>query len=85
MTVRMKLSFSMGKTTHIDPTTYEPVVEHPILDIGSSYSAIKPHIMEWLHEHYGARFSAGFDREQGEYYIDLPGESDVTLFLLRWS
>ena len=84
MTTRMLLPFTMGKTTHIDPTTYEPVVEHPILDIGSSYSAIKPHIMEWLREHYGDRVSAGFDREQGEYYIDFPTESDVMLFLLRW-
>ena len=62
MTVRMYLPFSMGKTVNTDPTTLEPVIEHPILNIGSSYSSVKPHIQEWLIKHYDTRFKTGFAR-----------------------
>lgn len=82
MTVRKYFPFSMGKTTYIDTFTLEPVIEHPILDIGSSYSMLKSHIEDWLDEHC-TEWDIGL--EDGEYYIDFPTEEDVTLFLLRWS
>lgn len=82
MTVRMLLPFSMGKTMYINPNTFEPDIYHPILDIGSSFSSIKPHIMEWLKEHYGNSVNVGFS--DGDYYIDFPTETDKTLFILRW-
>ncbi len=81
MTVRMYLPFSMGKTIHTDPFTFEPVIEHPILDIGSSYSVIKPHIEDWVDEHCPDR---AIGLEDGNYYIDFPTEADMAWFKLRW-
>lgn len=82
MTVRMLLPFSMGRevlTTHPFDTPY---IEHPILDVGSSYSSVKQPIMAWCAEHYGNRISMGFDGN--DYYIDFPTEADVTVFKLKW-
>ncbi len=83
MTVRMYLPFSMGKVTHTDPYTFEPIIEHPILDIGSSYSSIKPHIIKWLAEqHYNVLDIVGI--ADGNYYIDFRTEEDMIWFKLRW-
>lgn len=81
MTVRMYLRPDMGKIIHTNPFTLEPVVEHPILDIGSSYCAIKSHILEWLHEQY-CDYTVGF--EYGRNYIEFPTEQDMVWFKLRW-
>ncbi len=81
MTVRMSLPISMGKVVHTDPFTLEPEIDHPILDIGSSYSSVKPHILDWLIKHYGNNFSIGID---GEYYIDFPTEKDLLWFKLKF-
>ncbi len=81
MTARMMLPFSMGKVVHTDPYTLAPVIEHPILDIGNSYSSVKSHIMDWLIDRYGNCFCVGLD---GEYYIEFPTEKDMLWFKLRW-
>ena len=85
MTVRMQLFFDMGKVVHTDRFTLEPVIEHPILDIGSSFSRVKQHIFDWLTVRYGVRAVGdmlGF--ADGEYYIDFPTEADMIWFKLRW-
>lgn len=82
MTVRMYLPFSMGKTIRTDPFTFEPVIEHPILEIGSSYSSVKSHILEWMAEQYDIRGIVG--SEDRGYYIDFPTEADMVWFKLRW-
>lgn len=85
MTVRLQLPLSMGKTPHIDPYTFEPVIEHPILKVGSSYCGVKSHITDWLAEQYGIRNIGdmiGF--ADGEYYIDFPTEADMVWFKLKW-
>ena len=83
MPVRIQLPFSMGKVTYPDPNTFEPVFDHPILDIGSSYSSVKSEVLEWLSKHCDDQFDVGFTA--GGYYIDFPTESAMILFVLRWS
>ena len=80
---RLLLPFSMGSQVYAHPDTYEPTIDHPILDIGSSYSGVKTPILEWLQEKYGDTASTGFNGD--EYYIDFPTEADITLFMLRWT
>ena len=80
----MFLPFSMGTPGVTNPVTFEQDIQHPILNIGSSYSSIKPDIMEWLAATYGTRVQPGFDVDCEEYYIDFPTEADVTWFKLRW-
>ena len=79
---RFPLPFSMGRVTHFDPFTYEKTIDHPILEIGSSFSNIKPEIELWLQEQFGDRCRNGFD---GEYYIEFDNEQDLIMFALRWS
>jgi hypothetical protein len=85
MTARLFLPFSMGRETVVDPVTFETEIDHPILDIGSSYSSVKYPIIEWLVDRYGTNCSTGYDGDAGQYYIDFPSEKDITVFLLRWT
>jgi hypothetical protein len=81
--IRFPLPFSMGRVTSVDLLTYEQTIDHPILDIGGSFSNIKPEIGIWLREQFGDRCCIGFDN--GGNYIEFENEQDVTMFLLRWS
>lgn len=82
MTARLVLPFSMGTYGLVDPFTYEPMIDHPILDIGSSYSSIKVPIQKWLFDTHGDKFETGFDGN--DYYIDFPTEADLNWFKLKW-
>lgn len=82
MRARMLLPFSMGTYGRMDPDTYERPIDHPILDIGSSYSWVKEPIMDWLVETYDDNFKIGFDGI--DYYIDFLSEADLTWFKLKW-
>ena len=82
MTARMLLPFSMGTYRPANSFTVYQEIDHPILSIGSSYSAIKEPILVWLHEQYGNQIHYGFDGK--EYFIDFPSEADKTMFMLRW-
>jgi hypothetical protein len=75
----------MGRTLNINfnSVTHHQEIIHPFLDIGSSHSGVKAHILEWLTEQYGDKCSVGFDGV--DYFIDFPTEPDLTMFLLRWS
>jgi hypothetical protein len=82
MSVRLLLPYSMGSEVYVNPMTFEPAIDHPILDIGSSYSSVKQPIMQWCAELWGNRVSMGFNGD--DYYIDFPTESDLNWFKLRW-
>lgn len=82
MTARMTLPFSMGTYGLMDPVTYEQPIDHPILNIGSSYCLVKFHIIEWLDDTYGDQVKTGFNGT--DYYIDFPSEEDITFFKLKW-
>ena len=76
----------MGRVTYYNPYTHESAYDHPILNVGSSYSSIKTEIMQWLIEYYGDTYAThpvrvGFDND---YYIDFDTEQDLTRFKLRW-
>ena len=81
MTVRMLLPFEMGKVTSFNPTTFEETIDHPVLDIGSSWAAVKPEIREWMVDTFGFCHT-GFDC--GKYFIDFESEADMAWFKLRW-
>ena len=81
MTVRMLLPFTMGKVTSANPYTYEHTIEHPVLDISSSFAIVKPEIRQWMVDTFGFCHS-GWDC--GDYFIDFKTEADKTVFMLRW-
>ncbi len=80
--VRLSLPYSMGRTTVVNPMTFESEYDHPILNIYSSHSSVKQPIMQWCAEIWGNRVSMGFDGD--DYYIDFPTEADLNWFKLRW-
>ena len=82
MSARMLLPFSMGTYGPMDSNTRERPIDHPILDIGSSYACVKEPIMYWLVETYDDNFKIGFDNN--DYYIEFLTEADLNWFKLRW-
>jgi len=78
--IKIDLPFSMG---HFDPLTFEPVYNHPVLVIGSSYSNLSYQVREWLIERsivYNFKPSASFEG----YYIEFENQTDATAFRLKW-
>jgi hypothetical protein len=76
------LSFEQGKIIGSDPITMTYVWDHPVLDIGSSYSGLLDEVKEWLDTHCEGSWKFGFNRRTYELKFEL--EKDATLFRLRW-
>lgn len=72
--IRVDLPFELG-TRRLDGT-----IDHPVLDIGSSYSSLRQDVQDWLSEHC-PECGLGFD---GGYHIEFRSEADATLFRMRW-
>jgi len=82
MTVRMLLPFNMGKViTDFNAYSYEETIDHPVLDISSSFAIVKPEIRQWMVDTFGFCHS-GCDC--GKYFIDFRTEADMDWFKLRW-
>ena len=63
------------------PVTFESELEHPILDISSSYSTLRQPITDWFATKQ-IDYKFGFDGKG--YYIDFYNQQDVALFVLTW-
>lgn len=80
--IRFPIPFSMEKLSRVDPQTFDPIYIHPFVNIGSSYSSLKPEIREWMLQTFG---KCDFKMDNGNYCLFFDKEEDLTLFLLRWS
>lgn len=72
--------FSMGKTIRVDPASLEPYIDHPVLDISSSYSCFKFEVEMWMCEKF-PKCQLGWDKE---HYIEFETEEQLLEFVLRW-
>jgi len=79
--VRMLLPFTMGNVTDFNKYTYEHTIDHPILQISSSFAIVKPEIRKWVIDTFGFCHS-GFDC--GDYFIDFKTDEDMALFMMKW-
>jgi hypothetical protein len=82
--IKLPIPFSMGTYGEPDPMTFEYEIDHPILNIGSSYSSLKDEVAEWLDANLGKSWSCEWDNYGAEYRMIFESEEDMTLFLLRW-
>lgn len=82
--IKLPIPFSMGTYGEPDPMTFEYEIDHPILNIGSSYSSIKDEVAEWLDATFGERWKCELG-QRAEFTMIFETEEDMTLFLLRWS
>ena len=80
--IKVPLPFKMGTVVSYDPITFTNAIDHPILNIGSSYSCIKPEILAWLVNNFKEDWIFTFDGT--DYCLCFPNEKDATLFTLRW-
>ena len=80
--IRFPMPLSMGKFLRTNPFTFEAEHLHPFLDIGSSYSDIKPEIRSWMIKNFG---KCDFRMDGEEYCLFFENEKDISVFLLRWS
>ena len=84
--IKLELPFSMGTET-IDPLTLVAAHDHPILEIGSSYSTLRIDVYDWLVEQHGQRAEGGWDFkfDGGNYCLWFKTEADRDWFILRWA
>ncbi len=83
--IKFYLPFSMGKRGPVNPQTYLQEIDHPVLDIGSSYTILKEEVRQWLNDTYGDdRAQWRFSMATGGYFIEFAQEEYVTAFKLRW-
>lgn len=80
--IKINLSFKLGKIIWEDQSTFEKVWEHPVLDIGNSYSALKVEVKDWLNEQCNGAWEFGFNNST--YEMRFKSERDALLFKLRW-
>ena len=71
----------MGKR-YVDSITFEEIYDHPILEIGSSYSTLKTEIRIWLNENFGTNWEFTFSGN--DYQLWFRTEAHKTWFLIRW-
>jgi len=83
--IKLPIPFSMGIYSEPDPMTFEYDIDHPFLNIGSSYSSFKDEIKEWLNANLGKKWKCEWSNYEGEWVMFFESEEDMTLFLLRWS
>ena len=82
--IKLPIPFSMGTYGEPDPMTFEYEIDHPILNIGSSYSSLKDEVAEWLDATFGERWKCVLS-QRAEFTMIFESEEDMTLFLLRWA
>ena len=80
--IKLPIPFSMGTYGEPDPMTFEYEIDHPILNIGSSYSSLKDEVAEWLDAKFDKSWSCEWGHDGAELIFE--SEEDMTLFLLRW-
>ena len=78
--IAVPLSFNLG--TVVWEHNGEQVTEHPVLDIGSTYSALKDDVNLWLRRNCQGSYKFGHNQRTYELRFDL--QEDATLFVLRW-
>lgn len=78
----LTLEFSRGKVVYRDPTTFEEIYDHPVLEIGSSYAALKFEVIKWLNDNYGSDW--GFKFYDGDYRLFFKSEEHKNWFIMRW-
>lgn len=80
--IAIRLPFSMGDIIRSPMNPFiEHVIDHPILEIGSSCSVLRSEVVDWLVENSG---SYEFKIEDGEHCLIFSSEADATAFKLRW-
>lgn len=80
--ISVGLSFEQGRIIGTDSITQTHIWEHPVLDIGSSYSGLLEEVKAWLDTHCEGTWKFGFNQRTYELQFEL--EKDATLFRLRW-
>ena len=78
--IKIPLPFNIGPVI-VNPVTLEHVWDHPILNIGSSYSSLRPEVNEWLAKTCKS-WSFGYNGHTYELRFDK--EEDAVMFMLRW-
>lgn len=78
--IKFKIGWGWGNH-HFNTRTYEVDIDHPILDISSSCSAVKPEIREWLMNTLGYCNTIWRD---GGHSIYFKTEEDLAIFQLKW-
>jgi hypothetical protein len=77
------LPFDLGTQRFPGDPYLEDIVDHPVLDIGSSYSGLRSDVQAWLSANCdGWHFDCYLGG--GEYYLRFRSEEDATAFRLRW-
>jgi hypothetical protein len=79
--IKMPLSLSMGKVVSYNPSTCEETIDHPILNVGSSFSFLKAEVRQWM-SNRGHKYKFEFDGN--EYCLWFETDQDLLLFTLRW-
>ena len=77
-----------GKSTIIDPTTFEPVTKfrsHPIVVCDAWGFYLKNEVVDWLMDHTAGDYKFKSDDRLGKHTIQFEVDEDATVFLLRWS
>lgn len=80
--IKFPMPLSMGANISTDFSTFQTTIEHPFLEVGSSYCCLKEEIRDWVTKTYG---KCVFEFDGNDYCLWFDNESDITLFLLRWS
>lgn len=81
--IKIPLPFRLGKIVGHDKWSQAPIWDHPVLEIGNSYSGLKIEVCEWLDQNCQGNWKFGYNNQTYELRFDL--EVDATMFLLRWS
>lgn len=77
----VKLPFSLAKTVIQNQCTFETeYIDHPVLEIGSSYSCLRQDVEAWLTEN---NINYRFYLDHG-YVIEFDSLPDATTFCMRW-
>ena len=76
----------MGKVVWQDPLTYMEIIDHPFLNISSSYASLKTEVADWLKDNFGLQGTDwDFTFTDGDYVLLFKSEEKKTWFLIRWS
>lgn len=79
--IKMELPFSMGRVTSYNSFTCEETIEHPVLEIGSTFSFLKVEIRQWL---MNTGKESKFEYDGNNYCLWFETEQDKIVFILRW-
>lgn len=83
MSYILKLPFHLAESININPITFLPEIQHPILSFSSSSTCLRNDVIQWLIETFGAH-SWVFDFNGKDYQLTFNSEEDLTFFKMRW-